>query len=115
ATNLEIISGELKAWKIRGAAAMNGEQALKRIRAAETSGDPFNLVILDMEMPGVDGISLAGAIRSESRFDSIRMIMLTSLGHQPDQETLRRNGIAVCLSKPVKHSQLYDCIATTLA
>ncbi|HSY48201.1 MAG TPA: PAS domain S-box protein [Thermoanaerobaculia bacterium] len=114
-TNLEILSREIEAWKIRGTIITNGEEALKLLRDAAASNDPFNLAILDMEMPGMDGIELAGAIRSEAHLDDIRLIVLTSLGHQPAQETLLKNGIAACLSKPVKQSLLFDCIATTLS
>ena len=114
-TNLEIMSGEIDAWKMRSSVATNGRDALTLLQDANTANDPFNLVILDMEMPEMDGIALAGAIVSNPQFDGIRMIMLTSLGHQPDQETLRKHRIAACLSKPVKHSLFFDCIATTLA
>ncbi len=115
ATNLEILSRAIEAWKIRGTSIGNGREALELLHAAAASNDPFNLVILDMQMPGMDGIELAGAIRSDGQLGDIRLIMLTSLGHQPDQETLRKNGIAACLSKPVRQSLLFDCIATTLA
>ncbi|HXH37787.1 MAG TPA: PAS domain S-box protein [Thermoanaerobaculia bacterium] len=113
ATNLEIMRREIDAWKIRGTTITNGKEALQLLRAA-AGNDPFNLVILDMEMPEMDGLALAAAIRSEPAFDGIRLIMLTSLGHQPDQEALRRYGISACLTKPVKHVRFFGCIATTL-
>jgi PAS domain S-box-containing protein len=114
-TNLEIMSGQLDALKMRSVCSVDGEGALRLLRDACAANDPFQLVILDMEMPVMNGLALAHAIHAEAALDATRLIMLTSLGHQLDQKTLNENGIAACLVKPVKQSLLFDCIATSLA
>ncbi len=89
-------------------------QALDMLRSAKAAGDPFMLVITDMQMPDVDGESLGASIRSESELDDTLLVMLSSLGRPGDAERLASRGFAACLTKPVRQSQLFDCLATLL-
>ncbi len=114
ATNREILSSQLDAWQMRNQCAEDGMSALRWLHAANASGDPFKLAILDMQMPGIDGLELARRIRSEPESSGIRLILLTSLGQPVDPGVLSALGIPVCLVKPVRQSLLFDCIASTL-
>ena len=114
ATNREILHYQLLAWKIQNASAASGMEALQMLRQAAAEGSPFDLAILDMQMPVMDGVMLARSIKSEPSISDAKLIMLTSLGEQLETEELRSVGINACLSKPAKQSCLFNCIADAL-
>lgn len=114
ATNREILHYQLLAWKIQNASASSGMEALNMLREAASGGSPFDLVILDMQMPVMDGVMLARAIKAEPAIATAKMIMLTSLGEQMEADQLQEVGINACLSKPAKQSCLFDCINDAL-
>src|SRR5205823_4440509 len=102
-------------WKMRSSAVATGAEALAGLRDAALSGDPFNLVILDLQMPEMDGLTLAQTIRADPLIQKTRLVMLTSLGLRLDAEAWRSAGIDAYLVKPVKESRLFDCLATVMA
>jgi CheY-like chemotaxis protein/HPt (histidine-containing phosphotransfer) domain-containing protein len=114
ATNREILHYQLLAWKIQNTSTSGGAEALRILREAAAAGAPFDLVILDMQMPVMDGVMLARAIKSEPAIAGTKLIMLSSLGEQLEPEELRSVGINACLVKPAKQSCLFDCIADAL-
>src|SRR5215469_15802073 len=114
ATNREILHYQLLAWKIQNASASSGMEALHMLRQAAAEGAPFDLAILDMQMPVMDGVMLARSIKSEPSIADAKLIMLTSLGEQLETNELRSVGINACLSKPAKQSCLFNCIADAL-
>jgi two-component system, sensor histidine kinase and response regulator len=114
ATNREILHYQLLAWKIQNTSTSGGAEALTMLREAASAGAPYNLVILDMQMPVMDGVMLARAIKSEPAIANIKLIMLSSLGEQLEQNELRAVGINACLVKPAKQSCLFNCIADAL-
>jgi two-component system, sensor histidine kinase and response regulator len=110
-TNREILSHQLESWRMRNSAAMGGAEALRLLKAAAAEGDPFHLAILDMQMPEMDGLQLAGVIKDDFSIASTQLIMLSSLGQQLDGEALRRSGLDASLVKPVRQSSLFDCLS----
>src|SRR6185312_12690910 len=74
ATNREILDYQLLAWKIQNDSSSGGEEALKMLREAAAARRPYNLVILDMQMPVMDGVMLARAIKAEPSFANTRLI-----------------------------------------
>src|SRR6185437_9026938 len=114
ATNREILHYQLLAWKIQNASTSSGAEALQVLREAAAAGSPFNLVILDMQMPVMDGLMLARAIKAEPALAKTKLIMLSSLGEQLEPDQLREVGITACLVKPAKQSCLFNCIADAL-
>ncbi len=114
ASNRTILHHQLTAWDMLAESASSGDEALEQLALAAASGTPFALAILDMKMPGMNGLALAAAISATPQLASIKLVMMTSLGRLTDGDTLRAAGIARCLTKPVKQSQLFDCLATVM-
>ena len=115
ATNRQILQHQTGSWKMRSSTVATGAEALAGLRDAALSGDPFNLVILDLQMPEMDGLTLAQAIRADPLIQKTHLVMLTSLGLRLDAEAWRSTGIDAYLVKPVKESRLYDCLAAVIA
>jgi PAS domain S-box-containing protein len=114
ATNREILDHHTRAWKMTNAAATNGPEALQKLRASAAAGSPFELVILDMQMPEMDGLMLAKAIKEDAAISSTKLVMLTSLGNHMDTAELKAHCIEACVLKPVKQSRLFDRLAEVM-
>ena len=116
ATNRTILHHQVNGWRMRnGAEASAGPEAIHLLQAAARRGEPYELAIIDMQMPGMDGVTLARAIKADPAIASTHLVMLTSLGRHLDDASLRAAGIEACLEKPVKQSRLFDCLVTTLS
>ena len=114
ATNLQILRHQLTAWKIQRASASSGVEALQILREAAGKGTPFNVALLDMQMPEMDGLTLAQRIKADPAIASTRLIILTSLGQMMTTEELNKLGIDVYLVKPVKQARLFDSLVNIL-
>ena len=114
ATNRLVLAEQLGSWGVRHLEAGSASQALEMLRAAHDEGDPFRIVLTDMTMPDMDGESLSRAIKEDRDLRDTALVMLTSLGKRGDARRLESLGFAAYLTKPVKQSQLYDCLATVL-
>jgi PAS domain S-box-containing protein len=114
ATNREILDHHTRDWKMRSALAASGPQALEMLRN-DSATDPFDLAILDMQMPDMDGLMLGRAIKADPSIARTRLVMLTSLGNQLDAEEMKLAGIEACVLKPVKQSRLFNRIAEIMA
>ncbi|HKS36395.1 MAG TPA: response regulator [Verrucomicrobiae bacterium] len=114
ATNREVLHHQTLAWKMRNDTAASGAQALELLRASVSAGDPYDLAILDMQMPEMDGLTLARTIKADRTLADVRLVLLTSLGDRLTAEQLNATGIEDCLIKPVKQSRLLDCISTVM-
>ncbi len=112
-TNREIIHYQVTSWGMRNTKAKNATEALQFLRQAVEENDPYDLIILDMQMPEMDGIQLARLIKANGEFPDVRIIMLTSIGHQMI-ENIKQAGIEKSLTKPVRQSELYNCITVVL-
>ena len=113
-TNRQILENHGRNWGLRMISAVDGLQGLTLLRDAAARGEPCELAILDMQMPGMDGLQLARAIKADPALASIRLVLLTSLGLRGDAEAARQAGVVAYLVKPVRHSQLYDCLVMVL-
>jgi CheY-like chemotaxis protein len=115
AANREIFHYQLRAWGGCDGQAEDGPQALEMLRSAVARGVPYECAILDMHMPGMDGIALARAIKADPDLATIRLVMLTSVGLAGDITTASQAGIAIYLSKPVRQAELYHCLTSVTA
>jgi signal transduction histidine kinase/DNA-binding response OmpR family regulator len=112
ATSREVLCRQLEDWGISCSAAAHAEEALQELYRAATGKEPFALAIVDMNMPKIDGLALARAIKSDSRIKDTLILMLTSLRHS-NHELLQNTGIDAHLSKPVKSAQLFHFLKNT--
>ena len=105
ATNRRILTLQLKNWGMLSRDSESPEEALLWIKR----GDPFDLAILDMQMPDMDGITLAKEIRKLRDPAVLPLVLSTSMGrHEAGDET---GVFAASLNKPIKPSQLFDTLA----
>jgi PAS domain S-box-containing protein len=103
ATNRQILARQTQSWGMLARATESPAEALEWIR----QGDPFDVAILDMQMPGMDGLTLAGEIRRHRDADVLPLVMLTSLGRPDETPEVQ---FAAYLTKPIKPSQLFDTL-----
>jgi PAS domain S-box-containing protein len=113
-TNRQILEHQLDAWGAIHCSASNGQQALRILRSASTEQRPVELAILDMHMPGMDGLELAHAIIADRDIAPLRLILLSSVGDQLDPESYRVLGIESSLAKPVRQSELYNALVALM-
>ena len=108
------VSEQLASWGVRHDEADSAERALLMLRAAHAAGDPFRIVLTDMQMPDTDGETLGRTIKADPELGGTLLVMLTSIGQRGDAKRLEEIGFAAYLTKPVRQSQLHDCLATVL-
>jgi two-component system, sensor histidine kinase and response regulator len=99
---------------LRADAVAGGEQALKRLAAAEDEGDPYELCVLDWRMPVMDGVETARQIRALPLRQQPAFLMISAMGGQVPRDTLGAVGFAAVLVKPVSPSQLHDALIRAL-
>ena len=114
ATNRKLMAALLTHWGCAYELAVDGMSALQRLREAAAEHTPFQIALLDQEMPGMDGSELGRQIKADPLLQATLMIMVTSLAQRGDAAVLEKIGFAGYLSKPVKQAQLYSCIALVL-
>ena len=115
ATNRRILNHQVLGWRMRGGQASCGTEALASLREAAAAHDPYDVAILDMQMPEMDGLMLAQTIKGDPNLGVIPLIILSSMGQKLDREDMRSAGIATCLIKPVRQSELYNALVSALA
>ena len=115
ATNRRILKEMLSKWGMKPTSVSGGEAALMALSDAAEEDDSFQLVISDVNMPGMDGLMLARAIVEKAILNPANVIMLTSGARPDDAENLRSLGISLHLLKPAKQSELYDAVVTSLS
>ncbi len=114
-TNRVILEQNLAGWSVRATASSGAREALAELSRAAAEGDRYELAILDYHMPEMDGLQLARSIREHPALRSTKLVLLTSSARRGDTRVARGSGIDGFLTKPVKTSALYDCLAAVLA
>ncbi len=114
ATNRRIFRQMALSWQMKPTLAQRGPEALELIAQAATQGTPFSLILLDAQMPGMDGFTVAEKIKKDVQLASVPVIMLTSAGLRGDAARCRNSGIDAYLTKPVRRSDLLQAIRVVL-
>ena len=115
ATNRNILKHQTSSWGMIATEAESGKQALELLRAGVSQGEPYDIAVLDLMMPDMDGFQLAEAIKSDPTIAAVALVLLPSFGKRGHGERARQAGIAAYLQKPVRQSQLYDCLTAVMA
>ena len=106
----EILADSLKEFAFRVESASSGEDAIRAIAAAD-SPDPYQLVMMDWHMPGVDGLEASRIIKSGDRLKHVpKIVMITSFGREDIGPQAEEIGIEGYLLKPITSSTLYDTL-----
>ena len=109
-TSRGILNAHMTAWGMRVSEAGEGFSALQQLRKALADKDPFQLVVVDMQMPGMDGETLGRTIREEECLSKIKMLLLTSMGVRGDGKRFEGIGFNGYLNKPVRISDFKDVL-----
>ncbi len=115
ATNRLIVERYCDSWNIFHQSAAEGEDALRLMEGAWMKGKPFDLVLTDMMMPEMDGIALAKRIRADNRFDSARLMLITSYTGRALHRQADAAGFICMLAKPIGRDELHDAIERAIA
>jgi len=114
ATNRYVLREQLKLWECRYGEASSGMQALESLRRAVDSEDPYEIAIIDMQMPETDAEILGQKIKQDSDLKNTILVLMASKGRRGDTKRFEEIGFAAYLSKPIKQSQIYGCLATVI-
>jgi CheY-like chemotaxis protein len=114
ATNRRILEETLALWQMKPTAVDGGPAALAALEQARQTAEPFALVLLDSQMPEMDGFSLAERIRGQPELAGATVMMLTSGGQAGDARRCHDLKLAAYLSKPIKRADLCQAILTAL-
>lgn len=114
ATNRRILEQYALQWGLQSASAADGFQALALLRDAARRGEPFDVAILDLQMPRMDGLELGRTISGDPTLVATRLVLLTSMGIRGQAKQAKESGITAYLTKPVHRSHLHDCLSLIL-
>ena len=114
ATNRRILEERIRSWGMLPQSVDDGPSALIAVRRAAKTDSPFDLVLLDGHMPGLDGFGVAERIKKDPDLACGPLIMLTSAGEQGESARCRELGVAGYLMKPVAASDLRRVIETVM-
>jgi len=110
ATNRQILTLQGQSWGMLTRAAQSGSEALDWLR----QGEPFDVAILDMQMPEMDGLTLATEIRKQPGCEDLPLVMLTSIGKSETGDPSVKTNFVAFLNKPIKQSHLHDVLLQVL-
>src|SRR5882672_5337082 len=113
-TNRHVLQGMLNRWGMRPTAVEGGRAALQALEIAKSTGRAFPLILLDGQMPEMDGFTLADLIQKDPELVGAAIMMLTSAGHVGDAARCRELGVSGYLVKPIRQGELLDSIRHVL-
>jgi CheY-like chemotaxis protein len=111
--NRRMLHEQIAAWGLRDSLFAEAGKVIPAMHEARLAGDPYHFALLDYQMPGMDGVSLAHAIKADRDLRDTPLVMLTSVGHWSEVRQLEGGDIDASLVKPVRQWQLLNALATT--
>jgi signal transduction histidine kinase/DNA-binding response OmpR family regulator len=113
-TNRRVLHGMLVRWGMNPTCVDGGKAALQALEAAKNAGQQYPLILLDGQMPEIDGFTLADQIKKDAELIGCTIMMLTSAGHLGDASRCRALGISAYLVKPIRQAELLQSICQVL-
>ena len=114
AINRDLLSEHLEAWNMQSSAVKDGVEALVEIKKAADDNDPYDIILLDYLMPGMNGYELASIVSKNQNIPHTPILMLSSCDQPVSSEELKQIGISSYLVKPVREQRLFDVVAKTI-
>ncbi len=114
-TNRMVLHYYTQAWGVEGVLAEDGVQALAVLREGCKQGKPFDVVLLDLNMPNMDGMELARLIKADPALQGLKLVLISSSGLKGDHAKARTAGIHAYLGKPVRKRDLKACLEMLMA
>jgi len=114
-TNRKVLQVMLKSWECDFEIFEFPLKALEKIQEAANEGNPFSVGIFDMNMPLLSGAELGEKIKNNPKINKMKLIMMTSSGSRGDVKKLEKIGFSAYLTKPVKQSQLFNCLGAIVS
>ncbi|MBX2884089.1 MAG: response regulator [Granulosicoccus sp.] len=113
-TNRTILYHQLKSWGAEPLPVESASRAMEALENAHKSESDFDVAVLDLHMPGKDGIELAKDMQADPRFRDLKRMMLTSAAMELSAAELADIGVTQHISKPARQTQLYNALATLI-
>ncbi|HMC62989.1 MAG TPA: response regulator, partial [Candidatus Solibacter sp.] len=113
--NRRVLRDQIACWGMRNESVSSGGKALDALRTAKESGDPYRFVLLDHQMPGMDGVEVAAAIKADPAIRDTVVVLLTSVGRWCELRRTEGALMDASLVKPVRQSQLLNTLAAAWA
>ena len=114
ATHRAILEHHITSWGMQPSSAASGPAALSLLAQAVAQGVTYDIAILDMQMPEMNGVQLAQALQADSSLCDIQRVMLTSDGQSGDRDAAQRARCSGSVSKPVRQSDLLACLSSIM-
>jgi two-component system, sensor histidine kinase and response regulator len=109
-TNLFVLREQLNGWGLRNDSSSGAEDALNLLRAAQRAGDPYQIAMLDHQMPIIDGEQLARTIKADAELKNTVLVLLTSIGVRGDAARMKKAGFSAYLIKPAREAELLNTL-----
>ncbi|CDG84401.1 response regulator [Janthinobacterium agaricidamnosum] len=110
----EVLEGQLASWHIASDSAVSATDGLQKLYAAAQRGQPYDVALLDMELPRTSGLALAATIKADPLIADIKLLLLSTDRGAADTVQRREAGVAFQLIKPARECDLFDCIVTPM-
>jgi len=114
-TQRRILKDLLQHWGVECDEADSSAKALSMIQNCGNAGDAYPLILIDLDLPDVDGLSLAQTVKNDPQLSPSRIVMVTTLLNRPSIATMQATGISACLVKPVRQSRLAECLTDVMS
>ncbi len=109
----EALVAQMTGWRMPAVEAADGSAAVRLLYESLKSGDLFHVLLIEMQMSGMDGVALGRIVRCEKRFASVALVLMTTSGQRWDDGRLKEAGFAAQIVKPVQQAALFDCLVTS--
>ena len=113
AVTRSILQSQMRHWGMTNRVAETSEQAIELLAQAAARSAPYDIVVIDLGLPGVDALELARTIKARADIAKVRLVVLTR--RLADIRDARNAGIDACLEKPVRQTVLYECLVNVMA